>query len=309
MVKDGMFHMSQKRLSKQRLPLEDKIYYAVVYTILVLLGLSVLYPLVYIVSASFSSPNAVSTGKVVLFPVELSIKGYSTVFANKRVWIGYKNTLIYTAFGTLINVFMTLICAYPMARKGLPHKGFFSFMFMLTMIFSGGMIPTYLLVRDLKMLDTRWSLVIPGAMAVYQMIITRTYIQSTIPDEMLESSQIDGCSDFRFFWKFIIPLSKAVIAVIAMQYAVGHWNSYFNAFIYLTDSKKYPLQIFLREILIMNQINSADIVDPEMAVAMQGMADLLKYSLIVVATAPILLVYPFVQRYFTEGVMIGSLKG
>lgn len=301
--------MSQKRLSKQRLPLEDKIYYAVVYTILVLLGLSVLYPLVYIVSASFSSPNAVSTGKVVLFPVELSIKGYSTVFANKRVWIGYKNTLIYTAFGTLINVFMTLICAYPMARKGLPHKGFFSFMFMLTMIFSGGMIPTYLLVRDLKMLDTRWSLVIPGAMAVYQMIITRTYIQSTIPDEMLESSQIDGCSDFRFFWKFIIPLSKAVIAVIAMQYAVGHWNSYFNAFIYLTDSKKYPLQIFLREILIMNQINSADIVDPEMAVAMQGMADLLKYSLIVVATAPILLVYPFVQRYFTEGVMIGSLKG
>ena len=223
--------MSQKRLSKQRLPLEDKIYYAVVYTILVLLGLSVLYPLVYIVSASFSSPNAVSTGKVVLFPVELSIKGYSTVFANKRVWIGYKNTLIYTAFGTLINVFMTLICAYPMARKGLPHKGFFSFMFMLTMIFSGGMIPTYLLVRDLKMLDTRWSLVIPGAMAVYQMIITRTYIQSTIPDEMLESSQIDGCSDFRFFWKFIIPLSKAVIAVIAMQYAVGHWNSYFNAFI------------------------------------------------------------------------------
>ena len=182
-------------------------------------------------------------------------------------------------------------------------------MFMLTMIFSGGMIPTYLLVRDLKMLDTRWSLVIPGAMAVYQMIITRTYIQSTIPDELLESSQIDGCSDFRFFWKFIIPLSKAVIAVIAMQYAVGHWNSYFNAFIYLTDSKKYPLQIFLREILIMNQINSADIVDPEMAVAMQGMADLLKYSLIVVATAPILLVYPFVQRYFTEGVMIGSLKG
>ena len=309
MVKDGMFHMSQKRLSKQRLPLEDKIYYAVVYTILVLLGLSVLYPLVYIVSASFSSPNAVSTGKVVLFPVELSIKGYSTVFANKRVWIGYKTTLIYTAFGTLINVFMTLICAYPMARKGLPHKGFFSFMFMLTMIFSGGMIPTYLLVRDLKMLDTRWSLVIPGAMAVYQMIITRTYIQSTIPDELLESSQIDGCSDFRFFWKFIIPLSKAVIAVIAMQYAVGHWNSYFNAFIYLTDSKKYPLQIFLREILIMNQINSADIVDPEMAVAMQGMADLLKYSLIVVATAPILLVYPFVQRYFTEGVMIGSLKG
>ena len=301
--------MSQKRLSKQRLPLEDKIYYAVVYTILELLGLSVLYPLVYIVSASFSSPNAVSTGKVVLFPVELSIKGYSTVFANKRVWIGYKNTLIYTAFGTLINVFMTLICAYPMARKGLPHKGFFSFMFMLTMIFSGGMIPTYLLVRDLKMLDTRWSLVIPGAMAVYQMIITRTYIQSTIPDELLESSQIDGCSDFRFFWKFIIPLSKAVIAVIAMQYAVGHWNSYFNAFIYLTDSKKYPLQIFLREILIMNQINSADIVDPEMAVAMQGMADLLKYSLIVVATAPILLVYPFVQRYFTEGVMIGSLKG
>lgn len=291
------------------MPIEDKIYYCITYALLILLGLSVLYPLVYIVSASFSSPNAVSTGKVVLFPVEFSLEGYKTVFSHQRVWTGYKNTLIYTVFGTLINVFMTLICAFPMARRGLPHKNFFAFLFTLTMIFSGGMIPTYLLVRDLHMLNTRWALMIPGAMAVYQMIIARTFIQNTIPDELLESSQIDGCSDFRFFGVFVLPLSKAVIAVIAMQYAVGHWNSYFNAFIYLTDSSKYPLQIFLREILIMNQIDSADLVDPELAVAMQGMADLLKYALIIVATVPILCIYPFVQRYFTEGVMIGSLKG
>lgn len=295
--------------NRTKLPSEDKVYYTVVYVVLFLMGMLVMYPLVYILSASFSSPNAVSTGRVVFLPVEFSFEGYRTVFDNSRVWLGYRNTIFYTVFGTLINVMITLFCAYPMARKGLPHKGLFSFIFTFTMIFSGGLIPTYLLVRDLGILNTEWALLIPGAMAVYQMIITRTYIQTTIPQELIESAQIEGCNDFRFFWSFVIPLSKAVIAVIAMQYAVGHWNSYFSAFIYLNDYRKYPLQIFLREILIMNQIDTADIVDPEMAVAMQGMADLLKYSLIVVATVPILCVYPFVQRYFVQGVMIGSLKG
>ena len=288
---------------------DDKLFYSISYAFVILLTLIVLYPLIFIVSASFSSANAVSSGRVVLFPVEPSIMGYQRVFENERVWTGYANTILYTGLGTLINVFMTLICAYPLARKKLPHKGFFTFLFTFTMLFSGGMIPSYLVMRDLKILNTVWVMVLPGAIGISQMIVTRTFLRSTIPDELLEATQIDGCNDFRFFTMFVLPLSKAVIAVIAMQYAIGHWNSYFNAMIYLSDSSKYPLQIFLREILIMNDIDTSDIVDEELAIAMQGMADLLKYALIVVATAPILCIYPFVQKYFVKGVMIGSVKG
>lgn len=288
---------------------DDKLFYSISYAFVILLTLIVLYPLIFIVSASFSSANAVSSGRVVLFPVEPSIMGYQRVFENERVWTGYANTILYTGLGTLINVFMTLICAYPLARKKLPRKGFFTFLFTFTMLFSGGMIPSYLVMRDLKILNTVWVMVLPGAIDISQMIVTRTFLRSTIPDELLEATQIDGCNDFRFFTMFVLPLSKAVIAVIAMQYAIGHWNSYFNAMIYLSDSSKYPLQIFLREILIMNDIDTSDIVDEELAIAMQGMADLLKYSLIVVATAPILCIYPFVQKYFVKGVMMGSLKG
>jgi multiple sugar transport system permease protein/putative aldouronate transport system permease protein len=204
---------------------------------------------------------------------------------------------------------MTLICAYPLARKHLPHRGILTFFFTFTMLFSGGMIPSYLLLRDLRMLNTIWAMLIPGAVSVYSMIITRTFIATSIPDDILEATQIDGCSDFKFFFLFVLPLAKAVIAVIAMQYAVGHWNAYFNAFIYLTNQRLYPLQVFLREILVMNQIAAAEIADPETAVAMQGLADLLKYSLIVVSTAPILCIYPFFQKYFVKGVMIGSIKG
>ena len=288
---------------------DDKLFYSISYAFVILLTLIVLYPLIFIVSASFSSANAVSSGRVVLFPVEPGIMGYQRVFENERVWTGYANTILYTGLGTLINVFMTLICAYPLARKKLPHKGFFTFLFTFTMLFSGGMIPSYLVMRDLKILNTVWVMVWPGAIGISQMIVTRTFLRSTIPDELLEATQIDGCNDFRFFTMYVWPLSKAVIAVIAMQYAIGHWNSYFNAMIYLSDSSKYPLQIFLREILIMNDIDTSDIVDEELAIAMQGMADLLKYALIVVATAPILCIYPFVQKYFVKGVMMGSLKG
>ena len=288
---------------------DDRIFYIVVYTLITFLCLCVAYPLVYILSSSFSSGAAVSAGKVVLWPVEPTLRGYKTVFENAKVWTGYGNTIVYTVLRTLISVFMTLICAYPLARRKLPFRGAFTFLFSFTMLFSGGMIPNYLLMRDLGILNTVWVMVIPGAIGVSQMIVTRTFIQSTLPDDLLEATQIDGCSDFRFFWMFVLPLSKAVIAVIAMQYAIAEWNSYFNAFLYLTDQNRYPLQIFLREILIMNTISANDIIDAESAEAIQGMADLLKYALIVVSTAPILLVYPFVQKYFVQGVMIGSLKG
>ena len=297
---------TQKRIRHSK---DDKVFFAVSYFIVILLTLLVLYPLIYILSCSFSSPEAVSSGRVVLWPVEPSVAGYQRVFNNARVWTGYKNTLVYTGLGTCINVFMTLICAYPLARKKLPGKGFFTFLFTFTMLFNGGMIPNYLVMRELHILNSMWVMVLPGAIGISQMIVTRTFIRNTIPDDLLEAAQIDGCNDIRFFWQFVLPLSKAVIAVIAMQYAIGHWNSYFNAFLYLSDNAKYPLQMFLREILVMSQIDTSDIADPETAVAMQGMADLLKYSLIVVSTAPILCIYPFIQKYFVRGVMMGSLKG
>jgi multiple sugar transport system permease protein/putative aldouronate transport system permease protein len=298
--------MKQK---KMRLPMEDVIYYTFIYCISVLLLFSVLYPVVFIVSASFSSPFAISSGQVVLLPVDPGFQGYEAVFKDTRILIGYRNTIFYTVFGTLINVLMTLICAYPLARKNLPFRRPLMFFFTFTMLFSGGMIPSYLLLRDLQMLNTVWAILIPGAVSVYSMIITKTFISTSIPDELFEATQIDGCSDFIFFIRFVLPLSKAVIAVIAMQYAVGHWNAYFNAFIYLTKKELYPLQVFLREILVMNQIAANNIVDPESSVAMQGLADLLKYSLIVISSAPILCIYPFFQKYFVKGVMIGSIKG
>ena len=298
-----------KPRNRVRLSRQDKTYYSVVYTLVTLLTLIVLLPLTNVLACSFSAPEAVASGKVLLWPVNFSVSGYERVFNTDEIWIGYANTLYYTMVGTFVNVFVTMICAYPLARRGLPYKSFFSFLFAFTMLFSGGLVPTYLLARNLHLLNTRWALIIPGAMGVYQMIVTRTFLVANIPQELLEMSQIDGCNDFRFFWSFVLPLSKAVIAVTAMQYAVGHWNSWFSAFLYLSDDKKYPLQMMLRRILVMNQIKASDYVDEETLVAMEDMADLLKYSLIVVATVPILCAYPFIQKYFVKGIMIGSLKG
>lgn len=284
------------------------IYYAVVYVTIMALTLSVLYPLIYIVSCSFSNAAAVSSGQVILLPVGFSVEGYKRVFSYTRVYIGFRNSIIYTAFGTFLNVMMTLFCAYPLARKKLPHRNFFMFLFSFTMLFSGGMIPTYLVMKDLRLLNTPWVMMLP-TFGVYNMIITRTYLQTSISEELLESAKIDGCSDNGYFWRFVLPLAKPVIAVIALQYAVGHWNSYFNAFIYLTDKDLFPLQVFLREILVLNQIKADDFFDEETAMQLLGMADLIKYALIVVATVPILFIYPFIQKYFVKGIMIGSLKG
>ena len=295
--------------NRRRISSGDRRFYTIVHIILIFLAMIVLYPLLYILASSFSSASAVSQGKVFIWPVDFSLAGYKRVFEYERVWVGYRNTIFYTIVGTVVNVAMTLICAYPLARKGLPHKGLFSFLFTFTMMFGGGLIPTYLVVRSLGMVNTIWAMIIPGALSVYQMIIVRTFIMNTIPDELLESAKLDGCDDFRFFFQFVLPLSMAVIAVIALQYAVGHWNNYFTAMIYLNNDRLYPLQVFLREILIMSQMDASDFVDEETAVAIQGMADLIKYSLIVVSTVPILCAYPFLQKYFVKGVMIGSLKG
>lgn len=288
---------------------DDRIFYILCYAFCILLTLTVLYPLIYILSCSFSSGEAVSSGKVVLWPVGFSLEGYRRVITYDGIWRAYGNTLFYTLGGTLLHVAMVMICAYPMARKGLPHKRFFMLFFSITMMFSGGLIPSYLLIRSLGMLNTVWAMLIPGAFSAYNMVVARTFIQNTLPDSLLEATQIDGCSDTGFFFRFVLPLSKAVIAVLSLQVAIGIWNSYFNAFLYLSDERLYPLQIILRNILILSQISAEELADAEEAQALQGMADLIKYSLIVFSTAPILCAYPFVQKYFVQGVMIGSLKG
>lgn len=293
---------------KKKLSADDALYFALIYFAIGILTLSVLYPVLYILSCSFSNPAAVSTGKVVLFPVGFSLGGYQRVLSYTRVYIGFRNSIIYTTLGTFFNVMITMFCAYPLARKNLPLRGAFTLLFSFTMLFDGGMIPTYLVMRDLSLLNTPWIMMLP-TFGIYSMIIARTYIQNSIPADLLESAQIDGCNDFHYFWKFVMPLSKPVVAVCALQYAVSHWNSYFNAFIYLTNMDLYPLQVFLREILVLSQISPEDFIDEETAIQLQGMADLLKYALIVVSTAPILCAYPFVQKYFVKGIMVGSLKG
>ena len=304
MVGIQKMHHGNSRLSQG-----DRIFYIIVNVVVGLLGLIVLYPLIYILSSSFSSPASVAAGKVFLFPVDFSLRGYKAVFEYQAVYTGYRNTIFYTVVGTAINIALTMMAAYPLARKSLPGKGIFTFLFTFTMMFSGGMIPNYILMKELKIINTAWCMLLPGAVSAYNLIVTRTFIQNSIPEELLEAAQIDGCTDAQFFFRFVLPLSKAVMAVITLYYAVHHWNAYFNAFLYLNKRDLYPLQIFLREILIMNSVNTEMVVDTQMQEAMQGMADLLKYSLIVVSTAPILCIYPFLQRYFIKGVMIGSLKG
>lgn len=288
---------------------EDVVFDTVNTVILTLASLMVLYPLLYVLSASFSSRAAVVTGRVWLWPVEPSLEGYRAVFINDSVMTGYMNSFIYAVVGTAVNVTLTVVAAYPLSRRDFKARNLLMFLFTFTMIFNGGLIPTYLLVRSLGMINTRAVMIIPNAIGVWHIIVARTYYQSTISTELLEAAKLDGCSDFRFVRSVVVPLSKALTAVLMLFYAVQHWNAFFQAFIYLSKEELFPLQIILRDILIMNQIDASMVVDPEEFAAKEGMAELLKYSLIVVASVPVLCLYPFVQRYFVKGVMIGAIKG
>ena len=279
------------------------------YIVLTLFLIAVAYPLIYVFSASMSDPRSVISGKMWLWPVDITFDGYRAVFRNSRIVTGFQNLLFYTVAGTLISVTLTILAAYPLSRKDLAGRNVIMFLFVFTLLFGGGLIPTYLVVREVGMLNTRWALIIPAALSVYNMIITRTFFQSTIPDELLEAAQLDGCSDFRFVKDVVIPLSGPIIAVNALFYAVGQWNQYFNALIYLTKPDLFPLQLILREILVQNQVDFSQISDVNQLMARQQLQDLLKYSLIVVASAPVLIIYPFVQKHFVRGVLIGSLKG
>ncbi|QTH42496.1 carbohydrate ABC transporter permease [Cohnella sp. LGH] len=287
----------------------DRAFNVANYILLTIVLIVVLYPLVYVVSASFSSSYAVLSGKVWLWPVEPSLEGYKAVFKNKNILTGFQNTFFYTLAGTFVNVVMTVLAAYPLSRKDFRGRNKFMLLFVFTMMFNGGLIPTYFVVKDLSMIDTVWAMLIPTALSVWNVIIMRTYFQTTIPGELLEASQIDGCNDFRFLLKIVVPLSGPIIAVIALFYAVGHWNQYFNAMIYLKNPQLYPLQLILRDILVQNEVRIDMLGDVKSAAARQGLRELLKYSLIVISSVPLMLVYPFVQKFFVKGVMIGSIKG
>ena len=287
----------------------DSVFYAICGTILTMALIIVLFPMLNIVSSAFSNPTAVSAGKVWFWPVDFSLESFKNVLKFDSVWIGYKNTIIYTVVGTVMNVMITLFCAYPLAQSRFAGRKFMSKMLLITMLFGGGMIPNYLLVRDLGLLNTRWAVLLPGLMSAYNVIITRTYIQTNISGELDDAARIDGCSPIQYFFRFILPLSKSIIAIITMYYAVGHWNSYFGAFLYLDNKELYPLQLFLREILLQTQLDASAFDDPEMAFQLKSQAEALKYSVIVIATAPLMCVYPLVQKHFVKGVMIGSVKG
>lgn len=287
----------------------DRWFNIINYVILALFLITVLYPLLFIVSASFSSPNAVTSGRVWLWPVEPSLEGYAAVFKHKLIWSSFRNSVFYTVAGTLINVILTVMAAYPLARRDLFGKNAFMLLFVFTTIFSGGLIPSYILVKDLGMLNTVWAMILPSALSVFNVIIARTYFKTTIPDELLEAAQLDGCNDFKFVWQIVIPLSGPIIAVIMLYSAVGYWNQYFNALIYLKQPSLYPLQLVLREILVQNEVDVSMLSNLEDQASREGLRSLLKYSLIVVSSVPLLVVYPFVQKHFVKGVMIGSLKG
>lgn len=287
----------------------DRIFNFINNTFLLVCFVIVFYPLVYIVASSFSSPQAVIAHKVWLFPVNFDTVSYKAVFANKDIASGYMNSIIYVALGTFASVSLSMLLAYPLSRKEFYGRKFVTKFIMVTMLFSGGLIPLYFVVKNIGMYNTRWAIVLPNAVNVWNVIIARTFLQETITNELYDAAQIDGCSDLRFFFEIVIPLSGAIIAVLALFYAVVLWNSYFDALVFLQDKKLYPLQIVLRNILIVNRTDPSMLSDVAAAARTQGLAETIKYALIVVASVPLLVLYPFVQKYFVKGVMIGSVKG
>jgi ABC-type glycerol-3-phosphate transport system permease component len=297
-----------KPVNQIRDSFNDRVFMFFVYLFLAVILLLVLYPVIYIVSASFSDPFAVTAGKVWLYPVDFSLRGYEVTLQNPQIITGYINSLIYTVGGSLISVVLTVLVAYPLSRRDLYGGNVLMFLITFTLIFSGGLIPTYLVVKDLGLIDTRWALLIPQAVAAFQVIIARTFFRSAIPDELVEAAELDGCNDLQFLWSVVLPLSKPIIAVLALMYAVSQWNGYFDALLYLKSSDLQPLQLVLRNILILNTTNSGSMDAAAMA-QRQQLADLLKYCLVVVGSVPVLLIYPFVQRYFVKGMLIGSIKG
>lgn len=298
---------TEKLMKKSR---EDKIFLGIVFFFLSIFLIAVLYPLIYVVSCSFSSPSDLVAGRVFLLPVNPGLQGYKAVFKDKSIWAGYRNTIVYTALATLVGTVVTFIGSFVLSRREFPVKNALTGIFAFTMFFNGGTVPTYLLLKQMHMLNTIWAMILPGAFSVWLAIIGRTYIQSSIPEELFEATNLDGGSYLQYFFRIIVPLGKPILAVLALNFALANWNSYYSALLYLNDSSKYPLQIVLRNILLSNQMSIEDMGRAATDIMKkQYLAELLKYSLIVVSSLPLMIVYPFLQKYFIKGTMVGSIKG
>lgn len=292
---------------------EDVIFDVIIFIILTVLLLIVAYPLWWVIISSVSDPAAVSGGQVVWHPVGFTLRGYLEVFQDDSIVRSFLNSVLYTVCGVLINLAVTLPTAYALSRDRFSGKRAVTIFYVITMFFSGGLIPTYLVVQSMKMLDTMWALILPGCLSVYNMIVARTFFKSNISEELYEAAEIDGCTQGRFFFQIALPLSGAITAIMVLYYGVGHWNSYFSALIYISDQKKFPLQLVLRSILITNEAALQQAAStPEAREALNAkkeLVELMKYSLIIISSIPVLVLYPFIQRHFVKGVMIGSVKG
>ena len=275
----------------------------------VLLVILLLYPLYFVVCASISNPSMVAKGKTLLYPVRLTMMGYDEIFKNQEIWIGYKNTIIYTFGGTFFSLLFTIPAGYALSRHDFKPQSAIMLMFTFTMFFSGGIIPTYLTIRMFGLQNTVWVMIVPFCVNVYNLIICRTFFQTSIPKDLLEASQLDGCTDFRFLFSIVLPLSKALISVIGLYYAVGYWNQYFNALLYLTDEELKPLQLVLREILMQSQVFADGQSSSGADATIAQKADVIKFGVIIVSSLPVIVIFPFLQKYFEKGVMIGAVKG
>ena len=294
---------------KIKLSKEDRIYHIITTVILAVILLIVAYPLYFIIIASFSDPVLLAQGKVRLIPKGFNFLGYERTFANQNLFIGYKNTICYTVVGTCVNLALTMTAAYALSVKELYGRRVVMFLITFTMYFGGGMIPKYFLVRDLGLLNSFWSMILPGAASAYHLMVARSFIESNIPRELYEAAEMDGCGRLTFFRKVVLPLSGTLIAMMTLFFGVGHWNAYFNALMYIQDREKFPLQVILREILLQNQFSLDDITDPELMTALAELQNSIKYVMIIVSSIPVLIIYPLLQKHFVKGMMIGSVKG
>ncbi len=288
----------------------DIVFDVVNYTLLTLVFFIIAYPLYFVIIASFSDPYLVTTGQVWFYPRGLNLDAYAKVFAREDIMLGYRNTIIYTFLGTLLNLVMTIIGAYPLSLPGFKGKNLIMMMMMITMFFSGGLIPTYLVYKQIGLINNPLVMIIPGAVSVYNLIIVRTFFQNSIPFELQEAARIDGCNNFQILTRIVVPLSKPILAVMVIFYGVGHWNQFFEGLIYLTNQDLYPLQLILRSLLIVqSDVTSSAAGDAEELARKVMLAESIKYSVIIVSSVPVMILYPFMQKYFVKGVMIGAVKG
>lgn len=289
----------------------DKLFDMFIVFLFVILMLAIIYPLYWVVIASVSNPNAVNVGHVLFLPKGLNVLGYKLIFRYRQIWSGYRNTIVYTGLGTILSVTVTMLAGYALSRRDLAGKNLFAIFFVITLFFNGGLIPTFLVVKDLGMLNTIWAMIVPGAVSAFNILIARAFFYSGIPEELLEAARVDGCGDFRFFWSVVLPLSTPIVVVLAVFTSVGVWNSYVPALIYLTNQSLYPLQMVLRELLILNQTqsNMLDLLNVQSIQQQQLIAEEIQYGVVVVASIPMMMVYPFLMKYFSKGITLGAVKG